>query len=537
MKTAKRTTTFTLSPESIDIVSDQVQEFLTQIGTERKNIIRLKLSIENILLRLKDHFGEEKQFTFSTGSKLHRPYINIDVPGEQFDPTESDDEFGEISSHLFMGLGLYPGYAYSRNTNTVSFKLKKRQSNPIKGLLTAVILACIISFLGFLAPDGVRSACYDSLLTPVYDVFIGILNTVASPMIFLSVAWGIYGIGDAATLGRIGKRMLIRYVAMTGLITVFSLAVLLPFSKLHFASTGMDSSGINKIIELMLGIFPKNIVSPFLEGNTMQIILIASVVGCIMLILGSQTKLIATFIEQINYIIQYLIEMISSFVPVFIFIIILRLVWSDSLSDIYSVWKPFVSYLAVSFAAVLLVLAYVCIKEKTGLTNLIKKLFPSFFIALTTASSSAAFGTTVSSCEYDLGISSKITNFGVPLGMVLYKPTTAVSFIVSSLFFSAQYNVDISITWIITAVIVVTILAIALPPIPGGALACYTILFMQLGIPTEALGVVMILDIFADFTSTGFDTALRQCELVLTADNISMLDKAKLRKKKDLSKV
>lgn len=258
-----------------------------------------------------------------------------------------------------------------------------------------------------MVPDGVRMACYDSLLTPVYDAFIGILNTVASPMIFLSVAWGIYGIGDAATLGRIGKRMLIRYIAMTGLITGFALAVLMPFYRLHFASTGIDSSGINKIIELILGIFPRNIISPFLDGNTMQIILIASVVGCIMLILGSQTKLIATFIEQINYIIQYLIEMISGFVPVFIFIIILRLIWSDSLKDIFSVWKPFASYLAVSFAVVLLVLAFVCIKEKTSFSNFVKKLFPSFFIGLTTASSSAAFGTTVSTCEYDLGISSK----------------------------------------------------------------------------------------------------------------------------------
>lgn len=109
-----------------------MQEFLTQIGTERKNIIRLRLSIEDMLLRFKDHFGEEKQFTFSTGSRFRRPYMNIDVAGEPFDPTEHDDEFGEINTRLFMGLGLYPGYAYSRNTNTVSFKLKKRQSNPIE---------------------------------------------------------------------------------------------------------------------------------------------------------------------------------------------------------------------------------------------------------------------------------------------------------------------------------------------------------------------------------------------------------------------
>ena len=42
----------------------------------------------------------------------------------------------------------------------------------------------------------------------------------------------------------------------------------------------------------------------------------------------------------------------------------------------------------------------------------------------------------------------------------------------------------------------------------------------------------MVLDVFADFTSTGFDTVFRQCELVLTADKVSLLDKEMLRGKR-----
>lgn len=524
---------YRLTPEAVDAVSDSVQAFLTQLGTERKNILRMTLTLEDILLKWKAHFGESTEFTLSTGRRFGRTHITLTLPGEPFDPTAADDGFGEISARLSAELGLYPEYVYYRGANIVTYKLKARQKSPIAVLLGAILAACLLGAAGsLLLPDSTRSACCEYLLTPVYDTFIGLLNTVAGPMIFLSVAWGIYGIGDAATLSRIGKRLLLRFVALTALITAFTIAVILPFLGLHFASRGMDLSGLNKIVALLLNAFPKNIVSPFLEGNTMQIILLASVLGCILLFQGERTKTAAKLLEQLNDIIRYAIELIGLLIPPFIFIILLRLIWSGSVQEALTVWKPFLCYVAVVLLGSVLAIVYVCIRQKVRFPVLTAKLLPTFLIAFTTASSSAAFGSMTSACDRDLGVSPKISNFGIPLGMVLFKPATAVCFTSYVLFFTKQYGLDISVSWIFFALFVVTVLTVALPPIPGGALACYTILFLQLGIPADALGAVMVLDVFADFTSTGFDTVFRQCELVLTADKVSLLDKEMLRGKR-----
>ena len=61
-----------------------------------------------------------------------------------------------------------------------------------------------------LLPDGVRLAISEELITPVFGSFMGLLSAISGPLIFLSVAWGIYSIGDTATLGTIGKRMISR---------------------------------------------------------------------------------------------------------------------------------------------------------------------------------------------------------------------------------------------------------------------------------------------------------------------------------------
>lgn len=533
MKIIKRATKFKLLAKSVDAVSDEVQLFLEQIGTERKNILRLKLTVENILLSWMHHFGEEKEFEFSTGSRFGRPYITLSLEGDEFDPIEGDEDFGEVSSHLFAGLGLYPAFNYTKNTNVISFKLKKRQSSPLAGLLTALVAAIVVGFAGMMIPGDFTSTLNSSVLNPIFDAFIGLLTTIATPMIFLSVAWGVYGIGDASMLGKIGKKMLGRYVLATFAIVSLSTAILMPLSNLTFAAREMDSSGLDKLIELILSIFPQNIVKPFLEDNTIQIILIAIVVGCIMLVLENQTRIVASFIEQINYIIQYLIEIVSNAVPFFIFIVVLRLIWSDSLSEVKNAWKAVVMYLTVAILITMIVLVYVSVKEKVSPILLVKKVLPSFLVALTTASSSAAFGTTVSCCEYGLGVRSKVTNFGVPLSIVLYKPATAVALVSYALYFTKEYNIGVSPFWIVSMVVVITILAIALTPIPGGATACYTILFLQLGIPMHALGIVLVLDIVADFTSTGMNTMLREMELVLLADRVNMLNKAKLRRKEN----
>lgn len=531
MHIANTSAEFRLDSISIDQISEKTSTFLDLLGTEKKNNVRVRLTIEEILLCWKNHFGDEKEIQFSMGSRYGRPYISLELDGEEMNPIENDqDEFGEYISRLSAQMGLSPSFVYQKGKNIVSIRLKKQRTNPLGSLLIAILAAMAVGFAGLLLPKDLCQTIAADFLTPLYETFLGVLSTIAGPMIFLSVAWGIYGIGDAATLGKIGKKMMIRFVLITAAVSTISFLLMVGFYNFKFASGGMNTAGLKGIYDLLLQIFPKNIIDPFLQGNSMQIILLATVMGCIMLILGNQTKMVATFIEQINYVIQYLMELISKIVTGFVFIVILQLIWSGSLGDITKIWKPYLLFIGVTFLLLVCVLAYVSISKKVGFVNLVKKVFPTFLIAITTASSSAAFGSNLNCCKKQLGINSKVANFGVPLSIVLFKPVTAVGFTACALYFAYQYNVQLSLVWIVTAIIVITVITVALPPIPGGALACYTVLFMQLGIPAEAVALVMVLDVFIDFVSTGSDSTFIQCELLFEADHAGMLNKEILQK-------
>lgn len=152
----------------------------------------------------------------------------------------------------------------------------------------------------------------------------------------------------------------------------------------------------------------------------------------------------------------------------------------------------------------------------------------TFLIALSTSSSSAAFGTNIESCKA-LGIDKKLINFGVSIGQIIFMPAGAIQFFIVSLCTGQSFGTEITIVWIITSIITCTILAIATPPIPGGGLSCYTILFAQLGIPSAGIALVISIELLMDAFLTACNLAFLQTELILSAKKLNLLDEEKLR--------
>ena len=66
-------TVYKLDYASVDEVSIQVQEFLRSLKVERSNAIRVRLSVEEALLRWIDHFREALDFRLEMGMHWGRP--------------------------------------------------------------------------------------------------------------------------------------------------------------------------------------------------------------------------------------------------------------------------------------------------------------------------------------------------------------------------------------------------------------------------------------------------------------------------------
>lgn len=151
-------------------------------------------------------------------------------------------------------------------------------------------------------------------------------------------------------------------------------------------------------------------------------------------------------------------------------------------------------------------------------------------IALSTASSELAKSTSLKICRDELGISEKLVNFSLSFGSAIYKPSFGAFLGVISFYLYSVYDLPISIPMILTLAILCIILSIATPKIPGGGLIVMSILFLQLGIPDEALTLAIIFFTLYDFPSTAINVASLQIELLCVAKKLNLLDEDILRK-------
>ncbi|MCI8371541.1 MAG: dicarboxylate/amino acid:cation symporter [Lachnospiraceae bacterium] len=515
----------------IDQASYRVEEFLYQEGLESAELVRMKLAVEETLLKYQEVFGTEAVFSLRCLKRLTRLRLELSIPGEGLDVIEAGGQpDSEILRGILAGMGVLPTWQYKNGKNVVVFTPRKRKKLQIFPLAAAIVLALFCGGMCQLLPDSTGLFFSKQLVTPLFDTAMGFLSAVAGPMIFLSVICGIYGLGDLATLGRVGKRMILRFLLLPFVWTLLVLVALLPFFRT--VSGGGGSLELSGLQEMILDIVPDNMLSPFLQGNPMQIVFLAIIFGMALLVLGNRVAVVASVMEQANALIQLVMEGVGVLVPFFIFCSLFNMLVSSRLSMLLNAYQWLLLQLIGSIVLLAAYTGLVCIRRKTPPLTLIKKLLPVFLIGLTTDSSSAAFSTNVETCEKELGIDHSIVSFGIPLGQVVFKPGAAVLFLSAGICMAGLYGVPVTPAWLFLAWLTTVVLSIAAPPVAGGGLTCFTILFMQLGIPTEAIALTVALNVILEFPATAVNLFCLQAELVDSSGSLGMLDLERLHGKK-----
>ena len=92
MKIQKSQQEYLLSAENIDCISEYIQNFLQKLKMNDKNLQRIRLSMEEILLKWRDFFGQECPCVLTVGTRMGRPYLMLSLKGEEFDPVEEGEE-------------------------------------------------------------------------------------------------------------------------------------------------------------------------------------------------------------------------------------------------------------------------------------------------------------------------------------------------------------------------------------------------------------------------------------------------------------
>ena len=130
-KFEKHSIVYKLGYASVDEVSEKIEDFLTSLKAEKDNILRIRLSVEEALLRWIDHCEPGTEFRLETGMQWNRPFIILKLWGPEYNPlAESKDESGVWVGELLGAIGLVPVYRYINSCNVIQLLLHRPHTNP-----------------------------------------------------------------------------------------------------------------------------------------------------------------------------------------------------------------------------------------------------------------------------------------------------------------------------------------------------------------------------------------------------------------------
>lgn len=519
---------YSFSNKDIDLSCERVGAFLSSSDIDKRELLRIKLMLEEVLLKYQEKKSEDSEYKIKCSKLFSSIKIEAVIPGEPYDPFENEDEDNLLVQGLLAGIGLAPTWNYKNGRNYIVFIPKKKPVSQTVKMLIAIAASVIVGILLTFLPDSIRIGTSEYLLTPITNKFMGLISAVSGPLIFLSVLGSICSMGDMETLGKIGKKtssVIFKYMTVISFIITF---IGVQFYKIESGSS--SGSNFSQVLDLIYDIIPSNFFEPFLTGNALQLIFIAVITGIAMLMLTSKVSLIFSIINQLSSIIQTIMGGLSSLLPAAVFIIFTNMIVSGNLKTLFSSWKIIAVILLLLGIYIAGILLWTSARKKVSPILLAKKAFPTFFTALTTASSSATFPVTTRDAHKNFGIDKKLVSFGIPLGQVLYMPGFIALMCMLELGFADAHNIPITFSWLVLGYITNLLLSFAIPPVPGGCLMAFTIIFTQLGIPMEAMGIAIAINTITDFPATAINTTGWQLTLIHVADSLNMLNEETLRK-------
>jgi len=353
----------------------------------------------------------------------------------------------------------------------------------------------------------IQNYLVQGLFHVVGAAFINALKMLVVPLVTFSLICGVCGIGDIHALGRIGLKSFCLYLLTTALAISLALLIAITLAPGKDFSQQVGSDFIAKpsppITDVFINLIPSNPIAAFAEGNMLQIIFFVILFAIAMLMSGEVGRQLADTAEKLNEVMMIVVTLVMDFAPIGVFFLMAKTFSEQG----FGLILPMIGYFSVvilclllhalgTFSLLLLFFA------KLNPITFIKKMRPAHIFAFSTASSNATIPVTLQTLEKRIGVHNSTAAFTVPLGATINMDGTAIMQGVATVFIANVYQIDLEITQYITIVGMSILASIGTAGVPGVGLIMLAMVFNQVGLPVEGIGLILGVDRLLDMMRT-----------------------------------
>lgn len=368
------------------------------------------------------------------------------------------------------------------------------------------MLAGIAVGLIFLKIGGTFTTDY---LKPLGTIYINLLKFMVVPVVLFSIMSGVISLNDLKKVGSVGIKTFIYYICTTALAVVIGLVVVNCFKGFFPVLDSSVTSGLKyeateapKIMDVIVNIFPDNLLKPMVDTNMLPVIVIAIFFGAGVLAAGEKGKMIANIVDSMNEVVMKVLMMIIKLTPIGVFCLMADVVAVNGAKVVGSL--ALVVGVAYTGYILHLVIVYsLSAKFLAGMSPIkfFKGMAAAMLTAFTTTSSNATLPVNIECCN-DMGAEPEISSFVLPLGATINMDGTAIYQAVATVFIACCYGVDLTIGQMAMVVVTATLASIGTAGVSGAGMIMLSMVLLQVGLPVEGIAIIAGVDKLFDMGRT-----------------------------------
>ena len=401
-------------------------------------------------------------------------------------------------------------------------------------VLIALILGIVVG--GALNVSGLTENAFidQNIINGIFllggKLFVNALKMLVVPLVLFSLIPGIVGIGDIRLLGKIGTKSFLLYIATTAIAisTAITFAVMFGIGTemtIPFESSFEGKEAASSTLDILIGIVPSNIFAAMVEAKMLSIIFFSIFFGIALLSISKEAPDVVNFIEQVSKVIMRMVDIVMWFAPIAVFCLV-----GKAIADLgFDLVQQLAGYFLVVMFALFFhafVTQMAILKLFTGLNVrlFLNKMRNAQLFAFSTSSSGATIPVTLRTVQQRLGVDRAVSSFSVPFGATINMDGTAMMQGVATVFVANLYGVELGLVGYVTVVVTAVLASIGTAAVPSVGLVMLTLVFNQVGLPVEAIGIIIGVDRLIDMTRTAVNVTGDGVVTVIVAKSEGRID-------------
>ena len=373
-----------------------------------------------------------------------------------------------------------------------------------KNLYVQVLFAIAIGIvLGHATPE------FGEAMKPLGDGFIKLVKMIIGPVIFLTVVVGIAKMGDLRHVGRIGLKALIYFEVLTTAALVIGLVVANvaePGAGFGAKASELDASAVagyrkaaaeQGIVSFLLHIIPNTFVSAFVDGELLQVLLIALLFGAAMTHAGAAGRRVLDFLSETGDVLFGVVGIIMRFAPIGAFGAMAFTIGKFGLGTLASLAWLLASVYLTCLLFVFVVLGAVARLSGFSLWKFLVFIRGELLLVLGTSSSESALPRMLTRLE-QAGCDRSVVGLVLPTGYSFNLDGTCIYLTMAAIFIAQALGVDLSLREELTLIAVLLLTSKGAAGVTGSGFITLAATLGALGgrVPVEGVALVLGVDRF-----------------------------------------